>query len=96
MVDPDTEAYAYDLGPTNALVDAAVVRMSRRGAVRPRRPVRRGRGRVDAALLADLLAEPYPAWPAPKSTGKELFHDAYLDAYRSGTRASRGWTWSPL
>jgi anhydro-N-acetylmuramic acid kinase len=40
-------------------------------------------GRVDEELLADLLAEPYYSWPAPKSTGKELFHDAYLDGYRS-------------
>ena len=29
-------------------------------------------------LLADLLAEPYYARPAPKPTGKELVHWRYL------------------
>lgn len=38
-------------------------------------------GRVQPGLLADLLAEPYLALPAPKSTGRELFHQAWLDAH---------------
>jgi anhydro-N-acetylmuramic acid kinase len=37
-------------------------------------------GRVDAALLAQMLADPYFALPAPKSTGRDLFHSAWLDA----------------
>ena len=36
------------------------------------------RGHVDAALLERLLADPYYRRPPPKSTGKELFHGAYL------------------
>ncbi|GAA3292710.1 hypothetical protein GCM10020295_12710 [Streptomyces cinereospinus] len=36
------------------------------------------RGRVRAELLERLLAEPYYALPAPKTTGKELFHVGYL------------------
>ncbi len=46
-------------------------------------------GRVDAGLLAELLREPYYALPAPKTTGKELFNAAYLQAAlarRSGLR----------
>ena len=83
VVDPEADPYAYDLGPANALVDAAVVRMTG-GAERYDREGRyASQGRVDEDLLADLLAEPYYAWPAPKSTGKELFHEAYLDPYRS-------------
>ncbi|WP_220729609.1 anhydro-N-acetylmuramic acid kinase [Streptomyces radicis] len=72
------DVLAYDLGPANALIDAAVTaatggaeRMDAGGA-------RAARGRVDRALLADLLAEPYYRLPPPKSTGKELFHAAYL------------------
>ncbi len=71
---------AYDIGPSNALIDAAVRRLTddrqaydadgRMGAA----------GTVDAALLAELLAEPYYALPAPRSTGKELFNAGYLDA----------------
>ena len=81
VVDPGAEPYAYDLGPANALVDAAVVRMSA-GEERYDRDGRyASEGRVKEELLADLLTEPYYAWPAPKSTGKELFHDTYLDGY---------------
>lgn len=67
---------AWDLGPANALIDAAVLANTGRhvdtdgelGAA----------GTVDDALLATLLAEPYYAAPPPKSTGKELFHAGYL------------------
>jgi anhydro-N-acetylmuramic acid kinase len=38
------------------------------------------RGSVHAALLATLLAEPYLAVPPPKSTGRELFHRAWLES----------------
>jgi anhydro-N-acetylmuramic acid kinase len=37
------------------------------------------RGAVQPALLEALLAEPYLALPAPKSTGRELFHRAWLE-----------------
>ena len=41
---------------------------------------------VDPALLKQLLAEPYLALPAPKSTGRELFHRAWLDQHLSRHR----------
>ncbi|KAB8166496.1 anhydro-N-acetylmuramic acid kinase [Streptomyces sp. 3MP-14] len=69
---------AYDLGPANALIDAAAVETSG-GALRMDRDgAAAARGRVDRALLARLLAEPYYRLPPPKSTGKELFHAGYL------------------
>jgi anhydro-N-acetylmuramic acid kinase len=37
-------------------------------------------GRVDQALLAALLADPFFAKPPPKSTGRDLFDSAWLDA----------------
>ncbi len=37
-------------------------------------------GTVHQPLLAALLDEPYFALPAPKSTGRDLFHAAWLDA----------------
>ncbi|MFD1936896.1 anhydro-N-acetylmuramic acid kinase [Nonomuraea mangrovi] len=73
------ELFAYDIGPANALVDAVVS---------SRWPGGRGfdedgriaaSGRVDERLLAVLLDEPYYLLPAPKSTGKELFHLAYVE-----------------
>ena len=37
-------------------------------------------GQVNTALLAQMLAEPYFAFPAPKSTGRDLFHMPWLQA----------------
>lgn len=70
---------AYDTGPANALSDAAVVRASH-GRLRY---VEDGRlaagGRVDDALLTDLLAEPDYRLDPPKTTGKEQFHADSLE-----------------
>ena len=67
---------AFDTGPASALIDAAVHHFTGRaydtdGALA-------ARGRVDEPLLRRLLDEPYYALPAPKTTGKELFHRDYL------------------
>lgn len=67
---------AFDTGPAGALVDAAVHHFTGRaydtdGALA-------ARGRVHEPLLRRLLDEPYYALPAPKTTGKELFHRDYL------------------
>jgi anhydro-N-acetylmuramic acid kinase len=71
-----TASYAYDLGPANALIDDAVRRHT--GASYDVDGALAAAGTVDDALLAELLAEPYYRLPAPKSTGKELFHAQYL------------------
>lgn len=80
VVPPDGAPYAFDLGPANALVDAAVVRLTG-GSERYDADGRyAARGQVDDTLLEALLADPYYALPHPKSTGKEHFHDTYLAA----------------
>jgi anhydro-N-acetylmuramic acid kinase len=71
---------AWDTGPANALVDAAVLRTGAHPAGYDVDGAVAARGRVDRELLDDLLAEPYYRLPAPKSTGKELFNDAYVTA----------------
>jgi anhydro-N-acetylmuramic acid kinase len=70
---------AYDTGPANALIDAAVVRISggRRGYDADGELA--AAGTVHTGLLEHLLAEPYYALPAPKTTGKELFNADYVD-----------------
>ncbi|SCF39223.1 anhydro-N-acetylmuramic acid kinase [Micromonospora mirobrigensis] len=77
VVAPDAPVLGYDVGPANALLDAA----SRRLLDRPcdTDGARAAAGRVHPALLDLLLAEPYYAAAPPKSTGKELFHAGYLD-----------------
>ncbi|KKK07317.1 anhydro-N-acetylmuramic acid kinase [Micromonospora sp. HK10] len=78
VVAPGAPVLGYDVGPANALLDAA----ARRFLYRPcdTDGARAAAGRVHDGLLARLLAEPYYAAPPPKSTGKELFHAGYLDA----------------
>lgn len=72
------EPVAFDVGPANALIDAAVSHFTGGAETFDRDGVRAARGRVDEALLGRLLAEPYYPLAAPKSTGKELFSPAYL------------------
>ncbi|MGH8792641.1 MAG: anhydro-N-acetylmuramic acid kinase, partial [Stackebrandtia sp.] len=74
----DGTVFGYDVGPANALVDAACERMA--GVAYDRRGRLAASGRVVPELLQLLLDEPYYAQPPPKSTGKELFSWPYLKA----------------
>ncbi|MEU8777933.1 anhydro-N-acetylmuramic acid kinase [Streptomyces sp. NPDC048606] len=69
---------AFDTGPGNALIDAAVHDLTRGGRAYDEDGALAAAGRVHEPLLRRLLAEPYYARPAPKTTGKEHFHHAYL------------------
>lgn len=75
---------AFDTGPANALIDAAVRALTREPLTYDLDGELAARGTVDAGLLDKLLREPYYARPAPKTTGKELFHLPYLRAALSG------------
>ncbi|MEZ4279292.1 MAG: anhydro-N-acetylmuramic acid kinase [Myxococcota bacterium] len=64
---------AFDVGPANSLTDA-VVSLASEG--RERCDVdgaRARRGRIVEAYLGEMLADPYLARPAPKSTGRERY-----------------------
>ncbi|MGW4766950.1 anhydro-N-acetylmuramic acid kinase [Nocardia sp. NPDC004278] len=79
---------AFDTGPGNALIDAAVERGTGGAEHFDRDGVRAAHGKVDARLLETLLAEPYYRAPAPKTTGKELFNHAYLERVLDGRTLS--------
>jgi len=81
VVGPSRDPIAYDIGPANALMDAAVTWLSDGAQTYDRGGSSAARGRVDEVLLAEFLAEPYYDAPAPKSTGKELFHLEYLTSH---------------
>lgn len=78
--DGSGEPIAYDIGPANALIDAAVLRTGAHPACYDVDGRIAARGHVDDDLLAQLLREPYYAAAPPKTTGKELFNDEYLSA----------------
>jgi anhydro-N-acetylmuramic acid kinase len=80
VIRPGVPPVAYDTGPANALLDAAIVGTTNGAESFDADGARSLRGRVDPALLAQLLADPYYGLPAPKTTGKELFHAGYLGA----------------
>lgn len=87
VVAPDRETIAYDTGPANALIDIMARRITGGEQGYDRDGELAAQGQVLPGLLGALLTEPYYARPAPKSTGKELFHAAYLDgAIRSYAR----------
>ena len=74
----DERVYAFDIGPSNALMDAVVqtARLNDHGYDDGGRLA--ATGTVDGQLLDALLRDPYYALPAPKSTGKEHFHGTYV------------------
>jgi anhydro-N-acetylmuramic acid kinase len=80
---PDGVPVAFDIGPSNALIDAAVRQLTDGRQAYDRDGALGAAGSVHDAALADLLSEPYYALPIPRSTGKELFHDGYLGAFRA-------------
>ncbi|MFF9520951.1 anhydro-N-acetylmuramic acid kinase [Streptomyces achromogenes] len=75
---PGAEPLAFDTGPANALLDAAVHHFTDGAATYDEDGRRAGAGRVSPGLLRVLLDDPYYRRPAPKSTGKEHFHLPYL------------------
>lgn len=82
LVRPGQDTIAFDIGPANALIDAAVVEATDGRQAYDRDGAIAASGAVDEELLEALLAEPYYARRPPKTTGKELFSPAYLAPYR--------------
>jgi anhydro-N-acetylmuramic acid kinase len=75
---------AYDLGPAGALMDPAAA-LATNGAARYDNGGQLAvHGQVCEPLLARLKAEPYYRLPPPRSTGRELFNAAYLNAMLDG------------
>jgi anhydro-N-acetylmuramic acid kinase len=90
---PGTPPLGFDTGPGNTVLDRWIERhlslpFDRGGAWA-------AGGTADEALLARLLTEPYFAAPAPKSTGRELFNAAWLDAHLDAHRTALGRTPAP-
>lgn len=76
--EPDVNVSGFDTGPGNLLMDAWINR--HRQMAYDTDGAWAASGTVDPALLADLRAEPFFVLPPPKSTGRDLFSLAWLDA----------------
>ena len=71
---------AFDTGPGNVLINAAAELATGGSAAFDRDGLLAREGRVDPALLDELLRHPYYAAPPPKSTGREVFGRPYMEA----------------
>lgn len=79
ILDPQSnDLVGYDCGPGNALIDTWC--LSHTGKPYDDAGQWAAKGKVNATLLAHMQQEPYFAKPAPKSTGRDLFNQAWLDA----------------
>jgi anhydro-N-acetylmuramic acid kinase len=82
VLSADGRVSGFDTGPANGLMDAWCLR--HRGEAFDRDGAFAANGKVSEVLLAQLLSDPYFALLPPKSTGREHFHLAWLDAQLSG------------
>jgi anhydro-N-acetylmuramic acid kinase len=78
LLRPEAPLLGFDCGPGNALMDAWCLRHT--GQPYDDRGAWAAGGTPVAALLARMLADPYFAKPPPKSTGRDLFNEAWLQA----------------
>ncbi|MGM0480906.1 MAG: anhydro-N-acetylmuramic acid kinase [Pseudomonadota bacterium] len=83
LTDQPEDLLGFDTGPANTLLDGWYRRHDTAGDYD-----KDGRmaasGEIDQQLLERLLAEPYFAQPAPKSTGRELFNLSWLERHLTG------------
>jgi anhydro-N-acetylmuramic acid kinase len=75
------ELVAFDTGPGNMLIDALVCDRTGGKERYDRDGVRASRGRVDGALLQEMLGDPYFLQSPPKATGRERFGAHFLLAH---------------
>jgi len=78
----DGRVGGFDTGPGNVLMDGWIGR--HKGLEYDADGAWAASGKLDQSLLSALLAEPYFALPAPKSTGRDLFHMEWLDRQLAG------------
>jgi len=83
LLPPQRPVRGFDCGPGNVLMDLWCRRHL--GTAHDEGGRWAAGGRVDAALLAALLTEPFFALPPPKSTGRDLFHADWLLQRLGGT-----------
>ncbi|KQV88596.1 anhydro-N-acetylmuramic acid kinase [Massilia sp. Root351] len=74
----DGRTTGFDTGPGNVLMDKWIAR--HQGKAYDDDGAWAATGKVIQPLLDAMLREPYFALPAPKSTGRDLFHADWLDA----------------
>ncbi|HEX4329623.1 MAG TPA: anhydro-N-acetylmuramic acid kinase [Burkholderiales bacterium] len=81
VLQADDSVLGFDTGPGNVLMDLWINR--HHGKAHDAAGAWAASGKVQAALLTQMLAEPYFALPSPKSTGRDLFNAGWLARHDS-------------
>lgn len=82
VVPPHGDPIAFDTGPGNMLIDGALARATHGEQTYDKDGALGMAGAVDAAWLAELLAEDdFLGQPPPRSTGRERYGSACLDRH---------------
>jgi anhydro-N-acetylmuramic acid kinase len=95
-LESDDPVIAFDTGPGNALIDTAAELATNGESCFDRDGEFARSGRVDEALLAELLDHPFFHRPPPKSTGREAFGRGYVEALVERHQPSDDAGWSDL
>ena len=80
---------AFDTGPGMVVIDAVVRTLAGDRLACDMDAVLSRGGKVIDSVVAAALAEPYFSAPPPKSTGRELFTQKYVDAFIARCRSAR-------
>lgn len=73
------DVVAFDTGPGNAVLDGLVRRLALADEGHDPEGSIALSGRAHAGLLTELLAQPFFALPPPRSTGRELFGELFVE-----------------
>ena len=82
LLDPQRPTTGFDTGPGNVLMDLWI--SHHQGLRYDQDGQWAASGQVIPGLLAQFLSDPYFALPAPKSTGRDLFHQEWLNRHLAG------------
>ena len=73
------EVLAFDTGPANMVIDALVQRLTNGRQFYDRAGALAATGRIDRALLSQLMRDPYFSRNPPKSAGREQYGAGFIE-----------------
>ena len=73
------QVYAFDTGPGNMVIDRLVVKLTEGRMRWDENGAIAAKGSIDTSLLRWMLDDPYLEKRPPKTTGREMYGDEYID-----------------
>jgi anhydro-N-acetylmuramic acid kinase len=76
-----SDVYAFDTGPGNMIMDGIITRFTGGVKTMDENGKTAAAGRVDTVLLEELKSHPYFNEKPPKSTGREMFGEEFIEKF---------------